>query len=291
VPYRLALLGAIFSPLVVLADPPSPSSNSASPPMVAAAPPVETPITHFGVNDDGWCVAETAGFRIYHTQDKASAERIARVAEGTRRDVARKWFAKDMLAWQSKCVLIVYATGDDYRRMTGTRPFEAPGHAHIDHDKNDASRGVSRSLHLRFDVPAMTEAVLPHETAHVVLAGQFGRFAVPRWADEGMAVLSEPAAKIQQHHGNLLRCRQEGLLFGLQELMVLKNYPEQRRVRAFYAQSVALVDLLSRQKGPLVFTRFVRDGLGDGYDTALERHYGMNFAQLQQLWDRQFIGE
>jgi len=103
-------------------------------------------------------------------------------------------------------------------------------------------------------------------------------------------VLTEPAAKIAQHRQNLLRCHQQGLLFGLKELMVLQDYPEPRRVGAFYAQSVMLVDFLTNQKGPIVLTSFVRDGLRDGYEAALQRHYGMNFAQLQQLWNQQVLG-
>ena len=45
--------------------------------------------------------------------------------------------------------------------------------------------------------------MLPHEATHVVLAGQFGDQPVPRWADEGMAVLTEPRDKIDRHLRNL----------------------------------------------------------------------------------------
>jgi hypothetical protein len=40
----------------------------------------------------------------------------------------------------------------------------------------------------------MTSA-LPHELTHVVLAEKFTRKQIPRWANEGMAILSEPAAR------------------------------------------------------------------------------------------------
>jgi hypothetical protein len=69
------------------------------------------------------------------------------------------------------------------------------------------------------------------------------------------------------------------------------DYPtEPRRITAFYAQSVALVEFLTSQRGPAVFISFVRDGLRDGYEVALQRHYSMTLAQLQQAWDQQVLG-
>jgi hypothetical protein len=145
-------------------------------------------------------------------------------------------------------------------------------------------------MDMRTDAPGMLEAVLPHETTHTVLAGHFGSHAVPRWVDEGVAVLTEPTEKLVQHRRNLLRCCQENQLFGLRELMQLDNYPEPRRIGAFYAQSVALVEFLTSQKGPLVFTQFVRDALREGYEPSLRRHYGWDFNQLETAWQQQVLG-
>ncbi len=248
-----------------------------------------TALKHLGRNTEGWQVSETANFRIFHKQDDAFAEKVAQVAERTRSEMARKWFGSEAAAWQPRCELIVYPTGQEYSHATGV-PSASPGHTRINADESDAARVIARWLHMRLDTPAMLETVLPHETTHAVIAGRFGPFPLPRWADEGIAVLSEPETKIQQHRHNLLRCHQEGLLFGLKELMLLKDYPEPRRVTAFYAQSVVLVEFLSNQRGPTVFTTFVRDGLRDGYEAALQRHYGMSFAQLQQAWNQQVLG-
>jgi hypothetical protein len=247
-------------------------------------------LKHLGQNPEGWQVAETANFRIFHKQDAAFAEKVAAVAERTRLEMARKWFGSEGPAWQPRCELIVYPSRDEYRHMTAA-PFDSPGHAHINSDPGDASRVIARWMHMRLDAAGMLEAVLPHETTHVVLAGRFGPFPVPRWADEGIAVLTEPEAKVQQHRQNLVRCQQDGVFFGLKELMTMEKYPtEPMRVTAFYAQSVALVELLTRQRGPTVFTSFVRDGLREGYEAALQRHYGMTFAQLQQAWNQHVLG-
>jgi hypothetical protein len=245
---------------------------------------------HLGRNSEGWNVSETANFRIFHKQDDSFAEQVAQIAERTRSEMGRKWFGSEAPPWQPRCELIVYPSGVEYSQATGV-PSASPGHSRIHSDETNAERVLTRWVHMRNDIPATLETVLPHETTHAVIAGKFGQFPVPRWADEGIAVLSEPPVKVAGHRQNLALCRQEGVLYGLKELMMLEKYPEDRmHITAFYAQSVALVELLTQQKGPVVFTTFVRDGLREGYEVALGKHYGMNFAQLQQLWNQQVLG-
>ena len=54
---------------------------------------------------------------------------------------------------------------------------------------------------------------------------------------------------------------------------------------AFYAESVSLVEFLVKEKGPLVFTQFVREGRKIGYEPALQKHYGYrDFADFEQRW-------
>jgi hypothetical protein len=155
----------------------------------------------------------------------------------------------------------------------------------------DGGRVISREIHLHCDNPSALNAVLPHETTHVVLAGGFGGQPIPRWADEGIAVLTEPREKIDGHLRNLPKHYANGQLFGLRELIEQtyqpqqENYPEPRRIGAFYAQSVSVVDFLAHEKGPQVLTQFVRDGMRSGYEAALQRHYGYrSFAELEQRW-------
>ena len=74
-------------------------------------------------------------------------------------------------------------------------------------------------------------------------------------------------------------------LFGIGELMKQTDYPEGRRVGAFYAQSVSVVDFLVKKKDAVTFTRFVRLGLASGYEAALERYYGYrSFAEMEKDW-------
>jgi hypothetical protein len=242
---------------------------------------------HYGRNPQGWHVTETPHFRIFHNQQRDLVERVAAVAERTRVEMQRKWFGSERSDWNDKCELVLHASAEEYSKFTGV-PTASPGHSRIEHDPA-TQRVIGRRLDLHVDNPSMLEAVLPHEATHCVLAGQFGPYQVPRWADEGMAVLSEPREKVEQHRRNLLKAAQEGELFNLKELMLLDNYPKSRQVGVFYAQSVSLVEFLVQQRGPQTLAEFVRDGLREGYDAALRKHYGWDFGTLQQQWQAQAL--
>jgi hypothetical protein len=235
----------------------------------------------------GWRVAETPSFRILHHQSRDLVEKVGRLAEQTRQAMQKKWFARAGADWDPKCTLYLHANGKEYQHFTGVAA-SSPGHSRME---TDGDRVISRRIDLRCDNPAMLTSVLPHETTHVVLAGRFGKHVVPRWADEGMAVLTEPRAKVELHRKNLARCREDGLLFTVRDLMSLEDYPQPRRVAAFYAQSVSLVEFLARERGAVAFSQFLREALQDGYEPALRKHYSFrSFDDLQESWSRQAFG-
>jgi hypothetical protein len=248
----------------------------------------DLPIRDLGRMPEGWSVAETTNFRIYHNLPPESLRPLATVAERTRSEMHRKWFADNPPSWNPKCELYLHATAQEYSRATGVSPM-SPGHSSF---QLDGSRVLSRRIDLHCDDPGMLIGVLPHETTHVVLAGKFGEQPVPRWADEGMAVLTEPRDKIERHLRNLPRHRQERQLFALRQLVNMNDYPAPQYVGAFYAQSVSLVEFLSAEKGPATFTQFVRDGMRNGYDSALTRYYGYrSFDELEERWHAYAFGD
>jgi len=176
----------------------------------------------------------------------------------------------------------LHATTQDYSRKTGQ--YNSPGHSSI---RIEGGRLVERRVDLHCDEPNLLTAVLPHETTHVVLAGQFGGQLVPRWADEGLAVLSEPSDRIERHLRNLPRCREQHKLYHIQDLLGLEAYPtDHGGINAFYAQSVSLVELLSSLRGEQEFTLFLREGMRYGYEKSLQRHFGIqSFADLEHRWE------
>lgn len=226
-------------------------------------------------------MAQTASFRIFHNQPRAVAEQAARAAEATRLAMARKWFGDDGGEWSPRCDIYLHATAQDYSRATSQSP-SCPGHSTI---HTAGERVISRRIDLHCDDPNMLAGVLPHETTHVVLAGRFGEKPLPRWIDEGVAVLTEPRDRIEKHLARLAQHRQDGLLFRMSALLPMTEYPEPRFVGSFYAQSVSVVELLVARQGPRVFTEFVREGMQQGFEPALKKHYGLgSYAELEQLW-------
>jgi hypothetical protein len=237
--------------------------------------PIVNQLRAFG---DGWSVAQTTNFRFLHNQSREVVERAARLAELTRGTMQHKWFGSSRGDWHPRCDIYLHATGRDFSRAIGV-PANVPGYSIT---RVLGSRVVFRRIDLHCDDPNMLVAVLPHEVTHVLMAGRFGKDSVPPWANEGMAVLAEPPDKIRCHLRNLARCREEGRLFQVCQLIQLREYPDHRSLAAFYAQSVALVEFLSREREPQVFTRFLCDSLQEGLERACLRHYGWRLAELEQ---------
>jgi len=241
-------------------------------------------VQHSSSKEHGWQIADSANFRVYH-RDATRAEQVLQVAEETRALTTGRWLGdKELAPWSVRCDIYLHATGDAYCRATGA-PSDSPGHSSIGAERDDASRIHSRRIDLRVDDPQMLRAVLPHEATHVVLAGKFGRKVLPRWADEGLAILSEPTDRIERHTRLLPRAIEEKRVFGVGQLLELDDYPHPHFMQAFYGQSASLVEYLSELKGPRVFVEFLRSAPGEGCESALRRHYGLrDYADLELRW-------
>jgi hypothetical protein len=87
-----------------------------------------TKVRHWGQNKEGWHVAETRHFRIFHRLDAQQAEQIAQIAENTRSTMYRKWFEVDGVDWEPHCEVIVHPNVASYTQMTGV-PANSPGHS------------------------------------------------------------------------------------------------------------------------------------------------------------------
>ncbi|HEV3204971.1 MAG TPA: hypothetical protein VGY77_11335 [Gemmataceae bacterium] len=284
-------LSALIQPARGQSIPGKKLSNAPNPKIlteVPAGPDNPVPVRHLdGSNQDDWSVAETANFRVFHRRSRTLGDKAARLVERTRAGLLRKWFGGDPKNWVEPCDVYLHVTREDYRRTTGA-PAYSPGHSSF----SWTGRGVMhRRIDLHCDEPNLLSGILLHETAHGVMAGQFGQRQVPRWADEGMAVLAEPRDTVHHHLRNLPDFRRDGRLFGLRELMEMSQYPPAERIPAFYAQSISLVQFLSDEKGPHVFTRFIGEGMDKGYEKALKDCYGWDFAELGNRWRRYAFGQ
>lgn len=240
-------------------------------------------LTHRETN--GWTTTATPSFRIHHHFDRTTGEKLARLLESTRANQIEKWFGNGYEPWNPPCEVVIHDNAANYSSATGV-PSTSPGHSTV---KVEGGRVTQRRIDLHADDPNMSIGVLPHEATHIVLAGRFGAHLVPRWADEGMAVLSEPADRITKHTNDLPRLGSQTGVFPIKSLMSQQDYPEARLMGTFYAQSVSVVKHMTELKGPRIFAMFLADGLNQGYDQALANHYQMNWEQIDVSWRQQAI--
>jgi hypothetical protein len=251
----------------------------------ASAPVAEQPLKlpgdeHAAGSGEDWQVRETANFRIFHHNAHLAGE-AAETAEQVRAAQIKKW--QSPLAgrpWSPRCELYLYPDGKLFAQATH-QPESSPGFSTM---ISDGNRVITRRMSLRADHPGLLRSIVPHEVTHVVLADLFTNQQIPRWADEGLAVLAEPRAEQQRRWAELQEPLQSRRLFTLSKLMAI-DYPDEKDWSLYYAQSVSLAHYLVAQGTPARFIQFVRDSLQSGSEAALREHYQIDgFAQLQDRW-------
>ena len=164
--------------------------------------------------------------------------------------------------------------------MTG-QPEDSPGFSTMG---LNAGHVVARRVNLRADHADLLRAVVPHEVTHVVLADLFVERPIPKWADEGMAVLSEPTAEQHRRAADLTEPLVSGRLFKVDDLMTM-DYPDGRHWALFYAQSVSLTRFLVERGTPAQFVRFLQGTQRNGVEAELRRVYQIDgYADLQRRW-------
>jgi len=233
-----------------------------------------------GAATGAWDVHETTNFRIFH-HDAHLAEAAAEAAESVRATQAKKWSSPaGQRTWSPRCEIYLYPTGEKLAQATG-QPDTSPGFSAME---VNGSRIVARKIHLRADHAQMQLAILPHEVTHVVVADLFVAQPLPRWADEGIAVLAEPTTEQQLKAAELREPLESGRFFPLDKLMAM-DYPDKKDWGIYYAQSVSLTRFLAEQGPPGSLVRFVRAFQQKGAEAALRDVYQIGgLVALQQRW-------
>jgi hypothetical protein len=276
---KVVYRGASPEEPVPVAEPSRTSRPAAS--AIATPVPSTARVGRPGTPINNWQVWDTTNFRILHSDD-GLAEKVARIAEATRDDQMRRWIGvtAPATAWAPRCDLYLYPSGASFHQMTD-QPAESPGFSTIG---MNSGRIVARRVNLRADHAKLLVAIVPHEITHIILADLFPNDQIPRWADEGMAVLSEPDPEQHLRASDLAEPLSSGRLFRLQDLMTM-DYPDGRHWSLYYAQSVSLTRFLVSQGTPSQFVKFVRDAQHNGVETELKRCYRIDgFADLDKRW-------
>lgn len=205
---------------------------------------------------------EGATWRSANFVVKAPNQEIARTvtehAEAYRRSKALVWLGFELPPWPRPCeVEVRLALGN----AGGATSFTF-----------DEQRVVRQEMVVEGPLDRILESVLPHEVTHTVFAARFGR-PLPRWADEGGAVLSEDYLELRRHDLLVRELINAGRMIPLRRLFLLTEYPPD--VMALYAQGFSVARYLVALRGERVFLDFVWDGQQTDWDSALAQHYGL----------------
>ncbi|HEX4147737.1 MAG TPA: hypothetical protein VHY20_02065, partial [Pirellulales bacterium] len=171
-----------------------------------------------------WTVIESANFRLCAIAPRQTLDSLAATCEATRQQLCRKWLgqggdsswtpkASTPKAWTPKCYIVLHPTAQSYLNEVGQEQMTA-GSSLIEFE---ASRLVTRRIDLRADHPQGYADALAHELTHVVVAERFIERQIPRWADEGMAVLADGEIKQGLHLADLSRARSQRTMFRMVE--------------------------------------------------------------------------
>lgn len=219
------------------------------------------------------CASLGAQFRttnfIANAPTPQIAQQVAQLAEHYRKEKAIQWLGQEMPPWPEPCPIHVKVT------MSG-----AGGATSFAFDQG---RVLGQHMNIEGSLDRLLASVLPHEVTHTVFAHHFRR-PVPRWADEGGAVLSEDEVERNRHD---MLCRQilntPGRAIPLRRLFAMKEYPPD--VMALYAQGFSVANFLVNSSNRQVFLNFVGHGMQYGWDSAAQVHYRYhNVEELEQAW-------
>jgi hypothetical protein len=243
----------------------------------------DCPNLHRTYRQGRWFVLETANFQICCEQSEAPAGHLARHAETLRNLLRAKWLGEDSSnVWSPRCQIVLHSSQRSYVAAVGRGGERTVGSSLV---KTDKGRIVSRRVDLLGAGTKFLSAALPHELTHVVLRDCFTSTVVPRWADEGMAILADTKAKQERHFKDLRDAVARRTTFHAAEILTMEEYPSPNRLGAFYGQSASLTKFLVARKSPEQFVKFIDRAREHDYDTALRECYEIaSVGELDRQW-------
>jgi hypothetical protein len=254
---------------------------------LSAAKPARTDDIRTSYETQGWLVQETASFRVVCRRNAADAARLPRACEALRRQLQETWLGDVTVDWSPRCEIVVHPTTAGYVKQLGPGSEQSSGCSTIDIEKGSV---VRRRIDLRADAEDWMISALPHELTHVILAEKFATKQIPRWADEGIAILSEPASRQAIRRSAMERALVRAPRYTASELLALRDYPTGDRRDAFYGQSASLVAYLIERESPAKFIEFLQLGQKRGFEAALTEVYQIrSLSDLDARWRPQLL--
>lgn len=207
-----------------------------------------------------------AGNFIVTAKDPEVARQVGEYAEHFRRVKALEWLGYELPPWGQSCTIEVRIT---HGGAGGATSFAF-----------DRGQILSQQMTVEGNLERILNSVVPHEVTHTIFAARFRR-PLPRWADEGGAVLSEDYQELARHDLLVRQLINQGRMIPLTRLFVLTEYP--RDVMALYAQGFSIANFVVSMIGKQRYLDFVEDGQVYGWEFACQRH--LHYRAIPQLED------
>ncbi len=228
-----------------------------------------------------WHITETDNFRVLNYGTRPLDRAIGQSCERLRTRLAVQLLGKVSGSWKPKCDVVLHPSDASYDREVGAGGNSTIASALVDRLQSKISL---RRIDVRSTRVDWQQTSLAHELTHVVLADRFEFDVLPRWLDEGIAIMADSAAKRKQHVLRAGRDVTQGTHFALAELLLLDGYPPPTRWGAFYDQSAAIVEFLVAQGGYQRLMEFVDLACERGYDHAFEEVYETTPLEFERRW-------
>jgi hypothetical protein len=227
-------------------------------------------------------VAYSDSFVVRSYRSDLPAAKLLPSCERLRTELQTIWLGKiSAEAWRPRCEVVLHASRESYQQAVGRGAGQTSGSSMIRFERQQPSL---RRIDLASNAQGSGSA-LAHELTHVIIADRFRGRQPPRWADEGIATLSDRAEKQALHERDLQHALSNGTSLPLTELLSLERCSTYEQFATFYGQSLSLVGFLVEQDSPERFIAFVDVAMSKGYDYALRRTYGIDsVAQLDRAW-------
>lgn len=233
-----------------------------------------------------WHITETDNFRVLNYGLRPIDAVIGKNCEVLRARLSDQWLGDASATWKPKCDVVLHPSDSSYEREVGTVGGSTIASALVDRRQRQVAL---RRIDVRATRADWQQAALAHELTHVVLADRFDQDVLPRWLDEGIAILADSAAKREQHAVRAGRDLSQGTHFALAELLLLEDYPSPSRWGTFYDQSAALVEFLVAEQGPQNLLKFIDLARQSGYDHAFQQVYAMSPIELERRWQQTLL--
>jgi hypothetical protein len=227
-------------------------------------------------------VIETANFRVVSLGPQLVRPETADECEKVRTRLFRRWLGDEAISnWTPKCDIVLHSSETSYLRAVGEGGRSTLASSLVERRRNVID---VRRIDVWLKNRDWLTTSLGHELTHVLLADLFPNQTLPRWLDEGIAILADPPAKQLQHRRDFKRAISQGAEFRLLELMTLTDYPSAHRWGTFYGQSASLAQYLIDHSGERRFIEFVRVALDRGCESGLRQTYDCGIPELERRW-------